>query len=43
MVSNSMDMDLEELLAALRKIKREHGKTEEYRAWRKELPDDWPI
>jgi len=43
MVSNSMDMSLEDLLAALRKIKREYGKSEEYRNWLKELPEDWPI
>jgi hypothetical protein len=43
MVSNALPMELAELLATLRRIRREYGETPEYQAWRREFPKDWPI
>lgn len=43
MVSNTIEVDVEELLKALRRIKRAHAKDQEYRKLRGELPADWPI
>ena len=43
MVSNSLNMDLEDFLESLQRIKREYGKSPEYRDWRKQLPKEWPI
>jgi len=36
-------MDLEEVLKALKRLKREFGDSAEYKTIRKELPKDWPI
>jgi hypothetical protein len=36
-------MDLEELLKALTRIKRELGRTPEYKELRKKLPRGWPM
>lgn len=43
MVSNSLHMELEELVAALTRIRDEHGEDLEYREARATLPGDWPI
>ncbi len=43
MVSNSLDMDLNELLAAIKKMRRQHGDDAEYQKMRAELPSDWPL
>ena len=43
MVSNSLHIDLEELLKTLKRLRREHGSSEEYQKLRKELPKDWPL
>ena len=43
MVSNSLNMNLEDVLEALKRLKRQHGNSEEYKKWRRELPKDWPI
>lgn len=43
MVSNTLKMDLGELLAALKRLKREFGDTREYKELRRDLPKDWPM
>ena len=43
MVSSTIGLDLEELLATLRRIKRDHREDAEYRAWRSAFPKSWPI
>ncbi len=43
MVSNTLKMDLEELLQILERLRREYVNDPEYQKLRKELPDDWPI
>ena len=43
MVSNSLNIDLQELLDTLKRLRKEHGGSEEYRKLRKELPKDWPL
>lgn len=43
MVSSSLKMDLQDLLDTLERMRRELGATREYQAWRKKLPDDWPV
>jgi hypothetical protein len=43
MVSNTLHMDLQELLDALARIKKEHGASREYRELRRGLPADWPM
>lgn len=43
MVSNSLDMELDELIAALERIRREHAKDPEYLALRRAFPKGWPM
>jgi len=43
MVSNTLGMDLKELLDTLKRLRREFGPTQEYKEWRQNFPDDWPI
>jgi hypothetical protein len=43
MVSNTIDMDLEELLALLERLRREHADDPDYRKLRSALPSDWPL
>lgn len=43
MVSSALEMTLRELLSTLKRIKREFGRTEEYRELRKKLPKSWPM
>ena len=42
MVSNTLKMDLQELLDTLDRLRRERDKDPEYQKLRRELPDDWP-
>jgi hypothetical protein len=43
MVSSSLDMDLEELLAILERLRVEFGDDAEYVEFRSDLPDTWPL
>lgn len=43
MVSNSLHMDLQELLETLERMRKQHGASAEYKKLRKELPEEWPI
>lgn len=43
MVSSATDMDLQDLLVALRRIRREYAADPEYRKLRAELPKAWPL
>ena len=43
MVSSSFDLDLQDLLDTLERLRRDHGDTPEYREMRQALPDDWPL
>ena len=43
MVSNSLHMDLGELLQTIKRMRKEHADSAEYRKLRKELPEDWPL
>ena len=43
MVSNAVKMSQEEVVAALQRLRAEHGGDPEYRKLRKELPKEWPI
>ena len=43
MVSNSLNMELQELLEALERIQRECGSDPEYQELRRGLPEDWPL
>ncbi len=43
MVSNTLDMGLEELLGVLQRLYREFGHSPEYQELRRQLPEDWPM
>jgi len=43
MVSNTLKMDLEELVEIAASLRRKYGGDPEYQKLRQELPDDWPI
>lgn len=43
MVSNSLDMGIQELLDTLERLRREHSSDPEYQELRGEFPADWPI
>ena len=43
MVSNTLDMDLQELLETLKRLSEKQGDSAEYQKLRRELPEDWPI
>ena len=43
MVSNSLKMELQELLATLERVQRECGNDPEYQELRRDLPEDWPL
>jgi hypothetical protein len=43
MVSNTIEMDLQELLSTLERLRREHAQDEEYVKLRRALPADWPL
>jgi hypothetical protein len=43
MVSSAVDMDLDELVEALARLRAEHADDAEYQAWRGQFPSDWPM
>ena len=43
MVSNSLDIELQELLDLLQGVRREFGNDAEYHELRQRLPSDWPM
>ena len=43
MVSNSLNMELQELLVLLETLKNEGADDSEYQEMRGHLPDDWPL
>lgn len=43
MVSNTLEMELEDLVATLKRIGGTCGEDPEYRKLRAPLPDDWPV
>lgn len=43
MVSSAVDMDTEEVIRALDRLRANHGDDPEYKRLRKDLPKDWPV
>ncbi len=43
MVSNTLDMELDDLVATLKRVRETSGAAPEYLELRAPLPDDWPI
>jgi len=43
MVSNSLDMELDELLQVLKRMTQRYAYDAEYQKLRGELPSDWPL
>jgi hypothetical protein len=43
MVSNALDMDLDDLYATLERLRLEHAQDTDYQHLRRVLPEDWPI
>ncbi|HEY6199904.1 MAG TPA: hypothetical protein VI231_14935 [Candidatus Binatia bacterium] len=43
MVSNSLDMELDELLRILKRMAKDSSYDAEYQKVRAELPSDWPL
>jgi hypothetical protein len=43
MVSNSLDMELQELLDMLGRLQRDCREDPEYRELRRALPEEWPL
>ena len=43
MVSNAIDMELADLLKALKRIKKQYASDPEFKKLRGALPKDWPI
>jgi len=43
MVSNSLDMALQELLDILGRLQRDCGEDPEYQELRRALPEEWPL
>jgi len=43
MVSNTLDVDLEELYAILERLRVEHAADADYVKLRRDLPADWPL
>jgi hypothetical protein len=43
MVSNTLKMDQQEIVTALKRLRAHHAADPEYKKLRKDLPDDWPI
>lgn len=43
MVSNTLKIDLQELLDTLERLRQKFGQNPEYQKLRRELPDDWPL
>ena len=43
MVSNTVKMAQKDVVAALKRLRAEHGDDPEYQKLRKDLPKEWPI
>ena len=43
MVSNTLKMELQELLDTLERLRKKHGRSPDYKAIRRELPNDWSL
>jgi len=43
MVSNSLKITQEEIVAALKRLSAEHSADDDYKKLRKDLPKEWPI
>jgi hypothetical protein len=43
MVSNSVKMNQQEVVAALKRLHAQHSDDAEYKKLRKDLPKEWPI
>jgi hypothetical protein len=43
MVSNTLELDLEELMATLERLRVQHAADPEYVRLRCDLPRDWPL
>ena len=43
MVSNSLDMELQELLDMLGRLQRDSREDPEYQELRRALPEEWPL
>jgi len=43
MVSNTLKMAQKDVVAALKRLRAQHGDDPEYNKLRKDLPKDWPI
>jgi len=43
MVSNAIDMELADLLKALKRIRKQYAADPEYKKLRGTLPRDWPV
>lgn len=43
MVSNTLEMDLEEMYATLERLRLEHAADDDYVKLREDLPRDWPL
>jgi hypothetical protein len=43
MVSNSLDMELEELLQIVERMRQQYAGEAEYQKMRAELPQEWPL
>lgn len=43
MVSNTIGMELDDLVALLTGLRDEHGGDPDYQQWRAEFPADWPM
>jgi hypothetical protein len=43
MVSNSLNLDLQEIVDALKRLRRGSSKDPQYEKLRAQIPEDWPI
>jgi hypothetical protein len=43
MVSNTLKMKQQDVIAALQRLRREQRDHPEYRKLRRDLPEDWPL
>ena len=43
MVSNTIEMELQELLDTLERLRRDHAQDPDYQKLRSALPEDWPL
>jgi len=43
MVSNSLRIDLQDLLETIKRMRKAYGDSAEYKKLRRDLPEDWPL